>query len=427
VFTDGEKGITATKLNNIVGQSAIQTDFFANKPAGSALNPTDQLLELTSGGTYARITGQNVIDSVSANLNPTIWNVRLRSYNSIGNPNWEITQRNAGTSLTNPADNVFVEDRWTIRNGAAIQCTVVRTGGNVYVPGTTFLLSGAFPRVTLTTQKTSLAVGDLLGFQQTIEGAYWRELSKDVHSVSLLVRSSVANLTFGLALRDPGGTRSLTKLCTLGAANTFTLITLPNLPVWDAGGTFTAAIGSAGYILTITLASGTTWMNSANDVWVASNAVGALGQANFAASPVNSTFDFCFCQHEPGAQSSTLQDLPFDSNLLACWRYFQKTYDFATKPGTVTQNGAAGNVIVAGSQPRIAMPFRRTMAKAPTVLGYSPATGASANVRDVSAAADKAITAYLNVGEAGFNGCTITSPNAAVYAMEMHYTADTGW
>jgi len=68
IFADAEKGITATKMNNIIANSTIQTDFIANKPAGSALNPTDQLLELTSGGTYARITGAQLASSVSGQL-----------------------------------------------------------------------------------------------------------------------------------------------------------------------------------------------------------------------------------------------------------------------------------------------------------------------------------------------------------------------
>ena len=68
IFADNEKGITAAKMNNIIANSTIQTDFVANKPAGSALNPTDQILELTSGGTYARITGAQLSASVAGQL-----------------------------------------------------------------------------------------------------------------------------------------------------------------------------------------------------------------------------------------------------------------------------------------------------------------------------------------------------------------------
>jgi len=68
VFSDGEKGITATKMNNIVANSTIQTDFIANKPSSATLDPTDQMLELKAGGTYARITGAQLSSSVAAQL-----------------------------------------------------------------------------------------------------------------------------------------------------------------------------------------------------------------------------------------------------------------------------------------------------------------------------------------------------------------------
>ena len=57
----------------------------------------------------------------------------------------------------------------------------------------------------------------------------FRELAGDVHSVSLLVRSSVAGLKFGLILRDsPTTTKTLAKLCTIPSSGTWTLIQLPN-------------------------------------------------------------------------------------------------------------------------------------------------------------------------------------------------------
>ena len=349
-----------------------------------------------------------------------------------GNANFEVDQRNAGNVVSNPAGGTFIIDRWTKAGNGTYQINAnqqsVASAGSLVVPGTNFQISSKFLITTLTTAQASLGATDYLAFRQNVESINLRELINDVHSISLLVASSVAGLKFSVALVDSTNNHSLVKLCTIPTAGTWTLIQLPNIPIWTPSGTFPfTAPGSAGYNINIVLACGSTYMAPAADVWQNGLFYGAPGMSSFVGQAVNSFFQIGFIQHEPGAQCTTLIDLPFDSNLLACWRYFQKTYDFATKPGTVTQNGAAGNIIAASSQPRIAMPFRRTMAKAPTVLGYSPATGASANVRDVSAAADKAITAYLNVGEAGFNGCTITSPNAAVYAMEMHYTADTGW
>jgi hypothetical protein len=382
------------------------------------------MLNQLSGNTTDFVDGTNTCQPIQ----PVIWSVRLRSVNIIGNPNWAIIQRNVGSTLTNPADNSFIEDRWIAKNaGGGFQFTLSRIGGVIYAPGTNYLLADACERLTLTTQKTTLVAGDVLGFQQIIEGPCWRPLSKDVHSLSILCRSSVANLTFGLALRDPGGTRSLTKLCTLGAANTFTLITLPNLPLWDAGGTFTSAVGSAGYLLTITLAAGTTWMNSANDSWISANALGAPGQANFAASPVSSTFDLCAVQHEPGSQCTTLQDLPFDSNLSACQRYYDKTYSYGTAPGTATAIGSRClPVVTAAAIAYGTNSFKRTMAKAPTMTFYNYGTGAANSIRD-SLGADHAGPTANNINDSGFGSFSFTTAMTGAGAALVHWVADTGW
>ena len=67
-FVDGEKGITAQKLNNIVGQSVIQPDFYLGKAASSTMDATDTLLELKSNNTYAKVNGSQIITSVANQL-----------------------------------------------------------------------------------------------------------------------------------------------------------------------------------------------------------------------------------------------------------------------------------------------------------------------------------------------------------------------
>jgi hypothetical protein len=254
-----------------------------------------------------------------------------------------------------------------------------------------------------------------------------RELISDVHSVSLLVYTSVAGLKFGLSLTD-GTSRSLTKLCTIPAANTWTLITLPNLPVWASGGAWSLTPGSAGYTLCITLACGTTYMSPANDTWQNGAFFGAAGQDNFASKPVNSIFYAGFVQHEPGAVCSTPIDCPFTDNLDACLRYYQKTFAYATVPGAANAVGflALYPWTTSGS-PYGVIQFRKIMAKPPSVIGYSSITGAINTVRDSAATADRAITTVSNPSDSGFNGLFLSAYNAAATIYQFHYTADTGW
>jgi hypothetical protein len=251
----------------------------------------------------------------------------------------------------------------------------------------------------------------------------------DVHSISLLVRSSVAGLKFGCALRDAAGTRSLCKLCTI-PSTAWTLIQLPNLPLWDAGATWNVQPGNLGYLLSITLAAGSTYTAAAADVWQAGTFLAPPLMSNFAASAVNSTFDIAFCQHQPGSQCETLIDCPFtgrNGNLEACQRYFTKSWVYGIKPGTAGANGQVLFYQPAGSPNQLYVPFKRTMAINPTVTGYSNASGTGNTVRDISASVDKTITGSVGVGDAGFGGFTITSPNAGAWIGNFQYTADTGW
>jgi hypothetical protein len=168
--------------------------------------------------------------------------------------------------------------------------------------------------------------------------------------------------------------------------------------------------------------------NTANDTWQNNNTIGAIGQANFAASPVNSTFDIAYISHEPGALcSNPPMDCPFIDNLHACSRYFQKTYPYPTLPGT---GGTDIGMISLIALPNTAAygPFRfpQRMAKAPTITPYSY-TGAINKVRNGLDATDYSVSAIYGTADAGFYGIAVTSPPTGSWTPQFQYTADTGW
>jgi hypothetical protein len=442
VFIDGEKGITAAKLNDITASSVIQPAFYTSKPTAGTADPTDIALILKSGA-YAQVPVSTLGGSATQ---AQIWSTRLRSFNSVGNPNFEVCQRNVSNTLTNPANGAFIEDRWNISKGnGTFGYSIARTGagtavgGGVVLPGTNFVVSNAFMRITLTAQQASLSGGEQLQLTQPIEGSNLRELIGDVHSVSLLVRSSVANLKFALSLRSPDATRSLVKLCTIPTANAWTLIQLPNLPVWDSGGNFSTVTGVSGYILTVMLVSGPTFTAPAADTWQNGNFMGAPGMSNFAASPVNSTFDIAFVQHEPGSACSTLMDKPFTQNLDECLRYFCKSYDYGVAPGAVDGNGSItgwnGQAALAGADFQCPIRFPKTMARsagtAPVISGQGLYTwtiaGTPNAVRDSAGAADRGISVFLGPGTGGFRGMTLSAGLIANSYGVFQYKMDTGW
>jgi hypothetical protein len=435
IFVPAEKSIDQVKMNAIVGQAYINPAFISAQTESTSSTTGDYFLLLKSGGTLAKIVLDNLANSLATTtgFQSSIWSVRLKSFNSVQNCNFEVDQRNVHTAVVNPASGTFICDRWLAGNNTlnpsfrSIQ-TGLGAGQGIPVPGTSYIITTAEMIITVGTQKVSLAAGDHVDIGEQIEGPSFRELMSDVHSVSILARSSVANLKFGLALRDPTASRSLTKLCTLGAANTLSLIQLPNLPLWPSAGTFTAGVGSLGYMLNICVAAGSTFISPANDTWQNGNFLGAVGQDNLLAT-AGATFEVFFVQHEPGSQCTTLMDCPFsgpNGNLEACQRYYDKSYDYLTKAGTAA-GSAIMLVIPANAHPYSYIPFKKTMAKIPTVTGYSTTTGAVNNVRDVNAAVDRAISSVNATSSVGFGGMSLSALNASNTNYTYHYTADTGW
>jgi hypothetical protein len=428
IFATGEKNITATKMNNIIGGAVIQPDFYASKPTASSVNPTDNLLIL-SGGAYAQAPFSTVVNSVGASMGPQITAVRLRSFNAIGNPTFEVDQVNVGNTVSN-VGNVKIIDRWKTAKTGTMQLSAGRNAaaaGEVLIPGMNFFISSYFFRVTLTTQQASLGATDNFQCFQSIEGSRLRELFGDVHSSQLLVRSSVAGLKFGLCLQDQTSSKSLVKLCTIPSANTWTLITLPNLPIFASGGTWGGTPGIIGYYLMLTLAAGTTLTAPANDTWQNGNFVGAVGQDNFASKPVNSTFDIAFVQHEPGAQCTTPIDCSWQQNYDDCLRYFAKSYDYEIAPGTATFVGGASGWQSSTTFVSCSVRFPKAMAKIPTVIAYNPVGGTANSLRLFGVS--YAVSSVSDLGKGGFDGLTAATMPAVVAGQtaNFHYTSDTGW
>jgi hypothetical protein len=473
-FVDGEKGITAAKLNQIASGSVIQPAFYSAKPSSATLDPTDVLLELKGTGAYAQITGTQLASSVAGQLPvadatqngmlrqvsgnttdvvdgtnhcvpiasmPGITQMRLRSFNAIGNPNFEVDQRNVGQVVTNPAANTIPIDRWLGGKTPAVSTNWQRmqigwgggVGGanGVIIPGTSFAITNSFLRITNQTVVSSPAATDYLAVMQLIEGMRFRELCNDIHSISLLVRCSIAGLKFGISLRDSPGSpaHSLTKLCQHSATpNTWVLIQLPNLPVWSAGGAFSTLPGVAAYTLAFNLMAGSSLVAPANDTWQNGNFTGAIGQDNFCAQPIGTTFDIAFVQHEPGAICTTPIDCPFTQNYDDCLRYFCKSYLYSQLPGGVNANGAAwGRSQGLATLARTSVRFSKPMAKVPTAVTlYSVNSGAANTVYNETAATNVAATA-ADIGDTGFLRINMPSGYVATQDVLFHWAADSGW
>ena len=164
IFQDAEKGITAQKLNDIVASSVIQPAFYTTKPTASTADPADIALIVKSGA-YAQVPVSTLSSGVS---NAQITNVRLRSFNAIRNPSFEVDQRNYGAAVV-PATGTapFGPDRWSFSTAfGAARNKIQQINANVVVPGTSFNITQKICRITLTTKRASIAATDYFTIQQ---------------------------------------------------------------------------------------------------------------------------------------------------------------------------------------------------------------------------------------------------------------------
>src|SRR5215475_6206399 len=112
------------------------------------------LLDTLSGNTTDFVDGTNNCQDLATAVQPTIWSARLRGFNAVGNPTFEVDQRNVGTSVS---ANGFSVDRWKVGKTGTLAFTAQQQQAGFkscpVVPGTNFAISRSWVRITLTTQQ----------------------------------------------------------------------------------------------------------------------------------------------------------------------------------------------------------------------------------------------------------------------------------
>jgi hypothetical protein len=95
---------------------------------------------------------------------------------------------------------------------------------------------------------------------------------------------------------------------------------------------------------------------------------------------ISGTWSVGNIQFEPGTIATPYDRQIYSDQLAQCQRYYSKSYDITTVPGTVTNNGSAWNYVsltAAVGDIGVSIPLKVTMRTAPTVVWYSPDTGNS--------------------------------------------------
>lgn len=239
----------------------------------------------------------------------------------------------------------------------------------------------------------------LLIFQR-MEGQNLQQLKKGTANaesltLSFWVRSSKTG-TYQTNLRDHDNGRVIGQSYTISSANTW-----EHKSITFAGDT-TGALGNDNgnsFAVEWWLAAGATYTGGAvPTAWEAFNnpdraaaLTGAIGAST------SDDFYITGVQLEVGSTATPFEHRSYGDELARCQRYFEKSFSDGTAPGTTTITGVI-RFRAASSSVEFPLSFLVKKRSAPTVTLYSYATGASGNIRDISASSDGAAS-VASIGE----------------------------
>jgi hypothetical protein len=335
--------------------------------------------------------------------------------NRIINGAMVIDQRNNGASVdtSNTIGTTYTIDRWAYRVLAASKFTIQQNAGSLSAANR----PAGFTNYLGCTSSSAYSVGsgDVFNVWQSIEGFNTADLafgtaSAQAITLSFWVRSSLTG-TFSGAFRNNDGSRSYVFTYTISAANTWEYKTIAI--AGDQSGTW-ATGNTIGLHVQFSLGVGSTFSTTAGS-WQTGNFFG-LSTATNVVGTNGATFYITGVQLEAGSVATPFERRDYGRELIMCQRYYEKSYNFDVVAGAVSTLGAINNYVQlngsyctgGGLMGRFAVLKRAT----PTVTVYSTATGASGQIRDDNAGADRAATVD-QVGQSGFRAyCSFTAQAA---------------
>lgn len=264
--------------------------------------------------------------------------------NRIINGDMRIDQRNAGASLTlSGGVGVYPVDRFSALASQSSKLSVQQNAGSVTPPAGFSHYLG----VTSLSAYTSIST-DLFRLFHVIEGyniadLAWGTSSAKSITMSFWVRSSLTG-TFGGCLQNTSNNRAYAFTYTITATNTweYKTITIPG----ETSGTW-GSTNSGGIHINLDLGSGSTKQISPGS-WQAVDANAATGCTSIVGTN-GATWYMTGFQLEVGTIATPFERRLYGQELALCQRYYSKSYDIGTAPGTATQLNMVGGAFQGAS------------------------------------------------------------------------------
>jgi hypothetical protein len=307
------------------GNSGTTTDLVTVTSAGNVgVGTTSPTAKLDVSGTAA-VSGAF---SVAGNNISAVNSMGFR--NRIINGDMRIDQRNNGGNVTFDTSGAYIVDRWTQNNSGG--ATIVGARSTVAPSGFT---NSLFVNVT---SGGAPSAGQLRLFRQYIEGfnaadLAWGTASAQAVTVSFWVRSTATG-TFACYVGNASFNRSQVQTFTVSAANTWEqkFVTFSG----DTTGTWGTGNG-IGIDLGFDVGSGTNF-NATAGAWNAGLFTRTSGAVTLS-STTSANMYITGVQLEAGSVATPFERRDYGRELIMCQRYYAKTYEVGTAPGTNTSEG----------------------------------------------------------------------------------------
>jgi hypothetical protein len=349
--------------------------------------------------------------------------------NRVINGDMRIAQRGTTAIAVDNGSWYYPADRFSAYQSVASTKFSVQQNYNSVTPPVGFKnYVGAY-----TTTAYTPTGGDWFPMRHTIEGYNTADLefgtanAKSV-TASYWVRSSLTG-THGGAFYNNDGSRSYPFTYTISAANTweYKTITIPG----DTSGTWNTTNGG-GLTIAFSMGAGSTLSGTAGS-WASAFYSSATGVVSPVATS-GATWFITGLQIEKGTTATQFDYRPWGSELALCQRYYEKSYDYGTAPGTASTLQQAIGLGIYTNNPATYNRFGQVYFKVPKVAGptvtlYAPATGsstASANATSGDGGTNIGYCTSNQVNQYGFNiaasvgGSTATNYYTGFFA----YTAN---
>jgi hypothetical protein len=278
---------------------------------------------------------------------------------------------------------------------------------------------------TTTTAETTINSDEHAGFQTRLEGQSVQQLAHGTSSakkvtLSFWVKSSVTG-TFAISIFKSDSFRIIGSTYAINSANAWEKKTI------TIDGDTSGAIpndNSNEFQINWLLAAGSALDFTDNTSWGAyTTGNWAYGQAQDSVlTTTNATWQITGVQLEVGESATEFEHRPYTTELQLCQRYYQKSYNQLTVPGTVTTVGEVRfQTAGTGGESFPTINFPVVMRATSTNTFYSPNNGSSGFFYNYSTGTTPAMVGTNTSGERGFSG----GPGAgATNICGYHYSAN---